>query len=73
MGLGMAAMAAEIPMLFLVIFLIIPAYLSVSARRLHDHGKSGWFMLIPFYNLVLFIMEGEAEVNKYGSPPTNVL
>ena len=73
MGLSMAAVAAEIPMLGLVIFLLIPASLSVSARRLHDHGKSGWFMLIPFYNLYLFIIDGEGEVNKYGAPPTNVL
>lgn len=26
---------------------LLPAYLSVAARRLHDGDKSGWFMLIP--------------------------
>ncbi|HIO94651.1 MAG TPA: DUF805 domain-containing protein, partial [Candidatus Poseidoniales archaeon] len=41
--------------------------------RLHDHGKSGWFMLIPFYNLYLFIIDGDGEVGQYGAPPTNVL
>ena len=73
MGLRMAVMAAEIPMLGMVILLLIPAALSVSARRLHDHGKSGWFMLIPFYNLYLFIIDGDGEVGQYGAPPTNVL
>jgi uncharacterized membrane protein YhaH (DUF805 family) len=48
-------------------------FLAACTRRLHDHGKSGWFMLIPFYNLYLFIIDGEGEVNKYGAPPTNVL
>jgi uncharacterized membrane protein YhaH (DUF805 family) len=33
-------------------FLILP-YISCAARRMHDVGKSGWFMIIPFYNLVL--------------------
>lgn len=32
--------------------LIIP-YVAVAVRRMHDAGKSGWFMLVPFYNFVL--------------------
>jgi len=47
--------------------------LAVAIRRIHDHGKSGWFILIPFYNLALLIMEGEAMPNAYGPVPTNVL
>jgi uncharacterized membrane protein YhaH (DUF805 family) len=29
------------------------AAIAVSIRRMHDVGKSGWFILIPFYNVVL--------------------
>lgn len=32
--------------------LIIP-YVAVAVRRMHDAGRSGWFMLVPFYNFVL--------------------
>jgi len=27
--------------------------IAVSIRRMHDVGKSGWFILIPIYNIVL--------------------
>lgn len=71
MGLNMVAVATEMAFISLVILVLIPAALSASARRMHDHGKSGWFMLIPFYNLYLFIIDGEAASNAYGAPPTN--
>jgi uncharacterized membrane protein YhaH (DUF805 family) len=29
------------------------ATIAVSIRRMHDVGRSGWFILIPFYNIVL--------------------
>lgn len=32
--------------------LVLP-YIAVAVRRMHDTGKSGWFMLVPFYNLIL--------------------
>jgi uncharacterized membrane protein YhaH (DUF805 family) len=45
----------------------------VGIRRIHDHDKSGWFILIPFYNLYLLIIEGQDTDNQYGSVPTNTL
>ncbi len=33
--------------------LLLPS-ISVSVRRMHDVGKSGWFLLVPFYNLYLY-------------------
>ena len=29
--------------------------LAAAVRRLHDAGKSGWFILVPIYNLVLVL------------------
>lgn len=34
--------------------LLIP-YLAVAVRRMHDTGRSGWYLLIPIYNLVLLL------------------
>ena len=29
--------------------------LGVSIRRMHDTDHSGWFILVPFYNIYLFL------------------
>jgi uncharacterized membrane protein YhaH (DUF805 family) len=47
---------------------LIPS-IAVGVRRMHDVGKSGWFLLIPIYNLVLACTNGEAGSNEYGSDP----
>ena len=52
--------------------------MSVSARRLHDVGKSGWYALIgliPLLGWYLLIKayadEGETSINSYGRLPYN--
>ena len=40
--------------------------LSVAVRRLHDVGKSGWFILIPIYNLILMCTDSNPGSNQYG-------
>ena len=35
--------------------LFVPAMLAVQIRRMHDVGKSGWFMLVPLYNYYLYV------------------
>ncbi len=43
--------------------------IAVAIRRMHDIDKSGWFILIPFYNLYLCTIEGDQGDNQYGSDP----
>ena len=43
--------------------------IAVGVRRMHDVGKSGWFLLIPIYSLILLIQEGEKGTNQYGPDP----
>ena len=33
---------------------LIPT-LAVAVRRVHDVGKSGWFILVPISNIILFV------------------
>lgn len=51
---------------------IVPS-IAVGVRRMHDVGKSGWYILIPIYNLVLACTEGEKGTNQYGADPKNTL
>lgn len=50
--------------------------IAVAVRRLHDVGKSGWFILIALIPLigaiwliVLYARDGEPGANKYGVNP----
>jgi uncharacterized membrane protein YhaH (DUF805 family) len=78
---GFALLKSGIGIAFLVLVFvyamaaIIPS-LSVGVRRLHDIGKSGWWMfigLIPFIGgLILFIftvLDSDPGMNEYGPNP----
>jgi uncharacterized membrane protein YhaH (DUF805 family) len=47
---------------------LIPS-LAVGVRRMHDVGKSGWYLLIPIYSFILAVTEGEKGANQYGEDP----
>ena len=42
-------------------------YISCAARRMHDVGKSGWFMIFPFFNVILALSQSIPE--KSEQPP----
>ncbi len=55
--------------------ILIPS-LAVAVRRLHDVGKSGWFLLITLipliggiWCLILMCTDGDVQDNEYGSSP----
>lgn len=59
-----------IPGLGLVIsFILLIPYIAVAVRRLHDTNHSGWWILCPIYNLILFATRGDNGDNRYGEPP----
>jgi uncharacterized membrane protein YhaH (DUF805 family) len=66
--------------LYVVLFLasIVPS-LAVGWRRLHDTGKSGWWILIslvPFVGgiilIVFMVQDSQPGVNEYGPSPKEV-
>lgn len=75
------ALAGLMGMLTMVTYLafFLPT-LSVTVRRLHDLGKSGWMFLVVFIPivggillLVWFVSDGQPHDNAYGAVPTNTL
>ena len=44
-------------------------FLGAWIRRMHDINKSGWYSLIPLYNLILACKEGTRAINEYGGDP----
>ena len=50
-------------------------YLGLLARRLHDTGKSGWWMLLLLTGIGALVLlyfaciEGTAGSNEYGADP----
>lgn len=69
-GLSFAELYAEIPFLSTVYaFAVLVPTIAVGVRRMHDVNKSGWFILIPIYNLILACTDGTPGDNKYGPDP----
>ncbi|MCV2485472.1 DUF805 domain-containing protein [Flavobacterium sp. SH_e] len=50
------------------LFVLIPL-IGATVRRMHDVGKSGLYVLIPFYNVILLCTGGEEGTNRYGEDP----
>jgi uncharacterized membrane protein YhaH (DUF805 family) len=64
--------------LLYIIPMLIPGF-AVAVRRLHDVGKSGWFLLIgliplvgAIWLLVLFCTDGVPGQNEYGANPKEI-
>lgn len=80
-GMGMGIVLILFSIFFLAI--IIPA-ITVSVRRLHDLGQSGWWImgfivlsaipivgsLVTIAMYVYFAMPGKAEANRFGDAPS---
>ena len=61
-----------------VYFVFLLPTISVTVRRLHDTGKSGWFILLPLtivglvpYHYWTCLSKGDPEKNAYGINPLN--
>ena len=69
-ALTVAGAFAHQPMLALAYHLIalIPSW-AIAVRRAHDAGKSGWFLWIPIYSLILLCKQSIADDAPTGTSP----
>ena len=74
-ALGRASSLFVVLYVVYALALIVPT-LAVAVRRLHDTGKSGWWLLIGLIPLAGFIIlivflatAGNPGMNQYGPPP----
>jgi uncharacterized membrane protein YhaH (DUF805 family) len=76
-GFYIIAFVSRAPILMVLYWLftlaVLPASLAVGTRRLHDTGRSGWYLLlefVPFGAIVLIVFWAEAGrfgPNAYGA------
>ena len=73
-----AAIGAPILTIITGLGLLLPG-LAVAIRRLHDTGRSGWWILIGLIPIVGFIVlivfyvqESDQGPNEYGPPPADL-
>lgn len=82
-GVVLSILGGEVSFIFTIAYIIfslgtmIP-FLAVTVRRLHDTGRSGWYLLIGFIPLIGAILliywlatEGDVGPNEYGLDPKN--
>ena len=43
--------------------------IAAGVRRLHDTGRSGWWLLVPILNLVYLIEDSQQGSNQFGANP----
>jgi uncharacterized membrane protein YhaH (DUF805 family) len=63
-GTGLFALLFWIPCVWFL--------LAQGAKRSHDLGNSGWFILIPFYAFWLLFADGKSGINEYGPNPKGI-
>ena len=63
----------------LVMLLMVIPSVAMGVRRLHDIGKSGWWMLLLLFPLiggiwllVMFATKGNTGPNEYGADPKEI-
>jgi uncharacterized membrane protein YhaH (DUF805 family) len=50
------------------LILVIPG-VAVTCRRMHDAGRSGWWMLFPVVSFILLCLDSQPRENGYGPSP----
>jgi uncharacterized membrane protein YhaH (DUF805 family) len=52
----------------LVLAVLVPS-LAVGVRRMHDAGRSGWWLLCPIVPIVFAVQDSQPGSNAFGASP----
>lgn len=66
LGIG-TALSTPISFIYGLAVLIPGA--AVAVRRMHDIGRSGWWIFFPLVNLVFLCLDSQPAENQYGPSP----
>ena len=76
LGLIEAALGLPAVLTFLYTLAVLIPHIAVGVRRLHDTGRSGWWLLLSLVPLVgifivlfFLILDGQPGENSYGPNP----
>jgi uncharacterized membrane protein YhaH (DUF805 family) len=50
------------------LFVVIPS-IAVAVRRMHDIGRSGWWLWAPVINFIFLCLGSQSSENGYGANP----
>jgi uncharacterized membrane protein YhaH (DUF805 family) len=63
-------MSTLVTILYCIVMLAaLWVYIATMVRRCHDRGKSWWFIFIPLYFLLLYVLPAQQEGNEFGPNP----
>jgi len=63
-------MSTLVTILYCIVMLAaLWVYIATMVRRCHDRGKSWWFILIPLYFWLLYVLPAQQEGNEFGPNP----
>lgn len=54
-------------------FAVVVPIISVGVRRMHDTGRSGWWVLLPIGNIIFWVEEGSPGTNQFGPNPQTTI
>lgn len=67
-ALGIGTTLSNSASLIYTLAILIPS-IAVAVRRMHDLGRSGWWVLFPVVNLIFLFLDSQPGENEYGLNP----
>ncbi|MGZ4969956.1 MAG: DUF805 domain-containing protein [Methylobacter sp.] len=65
---GMGTILSNAASVIYSLGILVPG-IAVSIRRMHDLGRSGWWILFPVVNLIFMFFDSQPGDNEYGPNP----